>query len=150
MLESADVPPLRLKRSTGTSLRAGNGRILRPKALPMIHALSRVRLSHTDHLRRLALTKKSENLCRLAAILDRAEPIMERFEQYFLSNCHNGRQLNDSNTMWVEQPINDQLVERGGVVKATDHEMQECVIVNEQGEPISLPPGCEIVYENSS
>ncbi|KAK6027128.1 ubiquitin--protein ligase, partial [Ostertagia ostertagi] len=80
MLESADPSPLRLKRPTGISLR-GNGRILRPKAIPMIHALSRVRLSHTDHLRRLALTKKSENLCRLAAILDRAEPILERFEQ---------------------------------------------------------------------
>ncbi|KAK5970942.1 hypothetical protein GCK32_000966 [Trichostrongylus colubriformis] len=141
VLESADEPVPRLRRPMATDARVANGRILRPKALPMIDALSRIRLPHTDHLRRLALMKKSENLCRLAAILDRAEPIMERFEQYFLSNCHNVRQLGDNSAMWVEQPLNDQLVERGGVVKAADHEIEECVIVNEQGEPIELPPG---------
>ncbi|VDO22351.1 unnamed protein product [Haemonchus placei] len=69
--------------------------------------------------------------------------------RYFLSNCHS-RPLNGSNAMWMEQPLNDQLIERGEVAKATSHEMEECVIVNEQGEPIELPPGCEIVYESSS
>uniref|UniRef100_A0A7I4YQ68 Non-specific serine/threonine protein kinase n=1 Tax=Haemonchus contortus TaxID=6289 RepID=A0A7I4YQ68_HAECO len=149
LLESIDAPPYRMKRSMGTDLRIGNDKTSKPKSLPMIDALSRFRLSPTDNFRRLALTKKSENLCRLAAILDRAEPIMERFEQYFLSNCHS-HPLNSTNAMWMEQPLSDQLIERGEVAKATSHEMEECVIVNEQGEPIELPPGCEIVYESSS
>lgn len=148
-LGNVDATPLRMKRSTGNNLRVNRGRILRPRIPPMIDALSRFRLSHADHMRRLALTKKSENLCRLAAILDRAEPILERFEQYFLSNFSNQRSPNDQETVWMEQPLGEQLDGRRAMLK-TGHEVEECVVVNEQGEPIDLPPGCEIVYENAA
>ncbi|ETN76631.1 hypothetical protein NECAME_11533 [Necator americanus] len=76
-----NVAPLHMKRLKSAARLRSVGQILKPKELPTIDVLSRVRLSHADHLRRLALMKKSENLCRLASILDRAEPILERFEQ---------------------------------------------------------------------
>ncbi|VDK45645.1 unnamed protein product [Anisakis simplex] len=38
-------------------------------------------LNHTDHLKRLALAKELENQNRLAALLDRAEQFLDRFEQ---------------------------------------------------------------------
>lgn len=49
----------------------------------------------------------------------------------------------------MEQPLGEQLDGRRAMLK-TGHEVEECVVVNEQGEPIDLPPGCEIVYENAA
>ncbi|VDM60000.1 unnamed protein product [Angiostrongylus costaricensis] len=98
--------------------------------------LSQIRLSHADHLRRLALKKKSDNLCRLAAILDRAEPILERLEQWFLSNLHN----------YTPQ---EQLVGHESMIDT--QQVEEYVIANDdQGEAIELRSGCEIVYGNAN
>ncbi|EYC41498.1 hypothetical protein Y032_0567g37 [Ancylostoma ceylanicum] len=147
-LDNIDLEPLRMKRPTSTNrFKVRAGQIVKPKALPMIDVLSRVRLSHTDHLRRLALTKKSENLCRLAAILDRAEPVLERFEQYFLTHCQDVRSFNSHETVWVEQ---HHLAGRRPMEKA-DQRGEECIIVDGGGEPIEVPPGClQIVYESPS
>ncbi|WKY07384.1 hypothetical protein Q1695_007100 [Nippostrongylus brasiliensis] len=146
VLNGLDPPLLRVRPSTASNLQTAIKRTSTPKSLSAIDTLSQFRLSHADHMRRLAITKKSENLCRLAAILDRAEPILERFEQYFLSNCSTVR---DQERVWMEQPQPHQVLEQRGTFKA-NHNIEECVVVNEQGEPIQLPPGCEIVYENAN
>ncbi|VDN25973.1 unnamed protein product [Cylicostephanus goldi] len=140
-LGNKDVATLRMKRSVPlTRLKLGTRQIVKPKALPSMDVLSRVRLSHTDHLRRLALTKKSENLCRLAAVLDRAEPILERFEQYLLA-----QQCQESNqAIWVEQHQN--LVEDPG---RNRHPAEHCLIVDDNGESVEVQP-VDIVYGSTN
>lgn len=44
-------------------------------------SLDNLVLNHADHLKRLALAKELENQNRFAALLDRAEQFLDRFEQ---------------------------------------------------------------------
>ncbi|KJH47610.1 hypothetical protein DICVIV_06317 [Dictyocaulus viviparus] len=96
--------------------------------------LSRIQLSDTDYLKRLALKKKSDNLCRLAAILDRAEIVLERFEHYFSS---------DSYKRTLPEKFNHALL-------VDNKGMEEYVVLDDRVASTQFPTGCRMFYGNTN
>uniref|UniRef100_A0A914ZIU5 Uncharacterized protein n=1 Tax=Parascaris univalens TaxID=6257 RepID=A0A914ZIU5_PARUN len=71
----SDVGGARVKGAARVSVRASN---IWDDETP---SLDNLVLNHADHLKRLALAKELENQNRFAALLDRAEQFLDRFEQ---------------------------------------------------------------------